>query len=269
MSTASRATFVAATFALLLAPRLAHADPSAEAQSQLRRGFEYCDDANAKKYFFQRDFAFKVDPTIKAWTGTIKKYEVQASIARCDAAMTKQQADDEKEAVVSKAFQEMRNACFHRDHAKYPGAKADFLAKNGGPSFAYEKGKDAKDEIARCDKELAEDKAHREKNEADQKRREEEYQAQQKASAEREKKERAAEDAVWAKLKGDRLAVAKSEGGLPTSPAYGKVPGAGKWVYAFYRGGQGEFQGWLCTTTYTFKGNKKTSKKQVGKGCSL
>jgi hypothetical protein len=256
--------------ATLLPARVAHAaDPSAEAQSQLRMGFDKCDAGNPAKYFFQRDFAFKVDPSIKTWNGKISKYDVPATLARCDVSMKKQEADDARNAEIGKAWYALNEACWRHDHAGYPAAKATFLAKNGNSlSYTLDDGRNTKDVITKCETELAADKSQRDKNEADQKAREAQYQADQKASEEKRVKEEAAEKAIFAKLKGDRLAIAREEG-LPTSPAPAQVPKAASWTYSMYRGGQGEFQGYMCKTVITFKGNKKVAKRSTGRGCSL
>lgn len=256
----------------LLFARAAHADPDSGAQTQLRRAFEYCDQNDTTKYFSQRDFAFKVDPTIKTWSGSVKKYPVQESLARCDASMGKKAQSEAHEQEVTTAFTAVRDACrsISKFEADYPKAKAAFLAKNGNsPSFALSGGTNTKDVMERCEQEMGAIKANLAKNATDEAAKKAAWEAQEKAAAEHRAKEAAAEKAVWAKLKGDRLSVAKRENGLPTSPDYAKVPSAATWTYALYRGGSGASQGYLCTTVYTFKGNKQATRKSTGPGCSL
>jgi hypothetical protein len=258
-----------AAFATLLGARAAHAEPSTAAKSQLRMGFVYCDKGNPAKYFSQRDFAFKADPTLRAWNGKIKSYSVPETLTRCDASMRAKAAEDAHRAEVTKAWEALSWVCERKDSVAVTSEKAAFLAKNGGDaSFPLERGRNARDAIAKCEADLRADKARRDKLEADLAKSEEDRRAREKASDDAQAAREAAAKAVFDKLKGDRLAIAKKLG-LPSTPASAQVPKATSWTYSEYRGGRGELQGHLCKTVITFKGDKKTSEKNTGPGCKL
>lgn len=248
------------------------ADPDVGAQMQLRRGFEYCDEGNGGKYLFQRDFAFKADPALKTWAGKVGKYDVKASLARCDGPMAKEAADSARIDAAREAYRPVDHACYGNDEAAFTKAKTDWLAKHGAAPVPLQSGKQAKDEIVRCEGEFAKRKADQAKRDADQAA----YAAKQKAEMEARQKKVAEENAkieakrarVMAKLKGDKLALAK-EHGLPEGIDWDKLPAMSTWEYVEYREGYHADQHLRCSTFHKFSGNKKVGTKQQGVGCQF
>lgn len=256
-----------------LVAELAHAaEPDVGAQMQLRRGFEYCDEGNAAKYLSQRDFAFKADPTLKAWTGKVGKYPVRESLARCDGPMTAKAADDARVEAARDAYRPVEAACLGRRRDEFLRLKTDWLAKHGAQPVPLRDGKQAKDEIARCDERLAKDASDQAKRDAEIAAKKAQWEAErvagQKKAAEEQAKLEAKRARVMGKLKGDKLALAKAKG-LPDSVDWDKLPAASTWEYVEYREGYHEDQQLRCSTFYKFSGNKKVGTKQQGIGCQF
>lgn len=261
----------------LLLPRVAlAADPSLDAQMQLGRAFDACEEKNGEKYLELRDFAYSVDPALKSWNGTVqrgkKRHVVQEWAARCDKEMTPVAAKAKRREELMPLYRAMTSAClapFVDDErfSQWKKAREAYVAKAGN--------EDLDGDRARCDVEMP-------KKHAEVKKKEAELAAQiAKNNAETERIAAAARArnklvaGVVASITGDRRKVLEKMGWpAGAKGAEERFRRAAVWAYDedIYMGStHGEEESVdhtaRCTVSFQFAGDKLVKTSKSGPGC--